>query len=112
LDKVAAFDVGEVLPAHEYRFLDLRGRVGELKAHHQARFDEVISAIREGVTTTWGLASRMTWNRPWDEIQGFMRRAAVGETLAHLHYLQRLGVLREEVGEPSHWMLVDTATRA
>jgi len=112
LEKVGAYDVEEVLPAHEHRFLDLPGRVAELKAHHQARFDEVITAIAEGVTTTWGLASRMTWNRPWAEIQGFMRRAAVGETLAHLLYLQRVGVLREEVGEPSHWMLVDTATRA
>ena len=84
----------------------------ELKAHHQARFDEVIAGIRDGVTTTWGLARRMTWSRPWDQIQGFMRRAAVGETLAHLRYLERLGVVREEVGEPSHWRLVDAATRA
>jgi hypothetical protein len=32
--------------------------------------------------------------------------------LAHLHYLQRLGVVQEDVGEPSHWRVVDTATRA
>ncbi len=102
----------EVLPAHEHRFADLPARVAELKAHHQARFEEVIAAIRDGETTTWALAGHMTWSRPWDQIQGFMRRAAVGETLAHLHYLQRLGVVREEVGEPSHWQLVDTATRA
>jgi glyoxylase-like metal-dependent hydrolase (beta-lactamase superfamily II) len=112
LEKVAAHDVEEVLPAHEHRFVDLPGRVAELKAHHQARFDEVIAAIREGVTTTWGLAGCMTWSRPWDQIQGFMRRAAVGETLAHLHYLELRGVVREEVGEPSHWHLVDAATRA
>jgi glyoxylase-like metal-dependent hydrolase (beta-lactamase superfamily II) len=112
LDKVGAYDVAEVLPAHEYRFLDLPARVAALKAHHQARFDEVLAAIRDGVTTAWGIASRMTWNRPWEQIQGFMRRAAVGETLAHLLYLQRLGVLREEVGEPSHWTIVETATRA
>ncbi len=112
LEKVAARDVEEVLPAHEHRFADLAGRVAELQAHHQARFDEVIAAIREGVTTAWGLAGRMTWSRPWDQIQGFMRRAAIGETLAHLHYLESLGAVREEVGEPSHWRLVDTATRA
>jgi glyoxylase-like metal-dependent hydrolase (beta-lactamase superfamily II) len=112
LDKVAAYAVEEVLPAHEYRFADLQARVNELKGHHQARFDELISAIRDGVTTTWGLAERMTWSRPWEQIQGFMRRAAVGETLAHLYYLERLGVMSEEVGEPSHWRLVDAATRA
>jgi glyoxylase-like metal-dependent hydrolase (beta-lactamase superfamily II) len=112
LEKVAAHDVDEVLPAHEHRFFDLSARVAELTAHHQARFDEVIGAIRDGVTTTYGLAGRMTWNRPWDQIQGFMRRAAVGETQAHLRYLELQGVLREELGEPSHWHLVDTAVRA
>ena len=101
-----------MLPAHEYRFADLQGRVEELKAHHQARFEEVIEAIRQGETTTWGIAGHMTWSRPWAEIQGFMRRAAVGETLAHLHYLELLDVIRENVGEPSHWEIVDTATRA
>jgi hypothetical protein len=54
----------------------------------------------------------MTWNRPWDQIVGFMRRAAVGEALAHLNYLQRMGVVIEEVGEPSEWRVVETATRA
>jgi hypothetical protein len=41
-----------------------------------------------------------------------MRRAAVGETLAHLQYLELRGVLEEEVGEPSHWHIVDAAKRA
>ena len=112
LDKVAAYDVDEVLPAHEHRFARPAGpgrgaegppsgplRRGD-RRHPGGRHDHL------------GLAGRMTWNRPWEQIQGFMRRAAVGETLAHLHYLERLGVLREEVGEPSHWQLVDTATRA
>ena len=70
LDKVGAYDVDEVLPAHEYRFVDLPARVSELKAHHQARFEEAISAIRAGVDTTWGIAERMTWNRPWDADAG------------------------------------------
>jgi glyoxylase-like metal-dependent hydrolase (beta-lactamase superfamily II) len=112
LEKVATHDVAEVLPAHEYRFVDLPGRVAALKAHHQARFDEVTAAIRDGVSTTWGLASCMTWSRPWEQIHGFMRRAAVNETLAHLRYLESLGVVREDVGEPSHWRLGTTASRA
>ena len=112
LDKVAAYESDEVLPAHEYRFHDLGARTNELKAHHHARFDEILAAIRDGQTTTWDIAGRMTWNRPWEQIQGWMRRAAVGETLAHLHYLERRGVVHEEVGEPSHWETVDVATRA
>lgn len=112
LDRVAAFPSDEVLPAHEHRFVDLPARVAQLKAHHQARFDEVVTAIRDGSTTTWAIAARMTWNKPWDQIQGFIRRAAVGEALAHLRYLESKGLIREQVGEPSDWQLVDTATRA
>jgi glyoxylase-like metal-dependent hydrolase (beta-lactamase superfamily II) len=111
LEKVAAHDVEEVLPAHEYRFVDLAGRVAELEAHHQARFDEMIAVVGDGAPTTWEVASRMSWSRPWEQIQGFMRRAAVGETLAHLRYLELKGALREEVGEPSHWRLVDAAAQ-
>jgi glyoxylase-like metal-dependent hydrolase (beta-lactamase superfamily II) len=103
LDKVATYDTDEVLPAHEYRFFDLPGRVAELKAHHEARFEEALEAIRGGTTTAWAIASHMTWSRPWEQIQGFMRRAAVGETVAHLHVLARRGLVREVVGEPSRW---------
>ncbi len=112
LDKVGAYDTDEVLPAHEHRFTDLRGRVAELKDHHQARFDEVIVAIREGYSTAWQIAGQMTWNKSWEQIQGWMRRAAVGETLAHLRYLERMGVLVEEEGEPSTWRIGDLAARA
>ncbi len=106
LDKVAAYEADEVLPAHEYRFTDLRGRVEELKAHHEARFVEALDAIRQGDTTAWAIAGHLTWSRPWDRVQGFMRRAAVGETIAHLHALEARGLLRQEPGEPVTWAIV------
>jgi glyoxylase-like metal-dependent hydrolase (beta-lactamase superfamily II) len=112
LDKVAAYDTEEALPAHEYRFADLPGRVAELKAHHQARFEEVFGAIQAGSTSAWDIASHMTWSRPWEQIQGWMRRAAAGETLAHLRYLQVRGAVDETEGEPSTWHIVDMAARA
>jgi hypothetical protein len=35
-----------------------------------------------------------------------MRRAAVGEAMAHLRALEQRGVVREVQGEPSRWELV------
>lgn len=105
LDKVAAYPADEVLPAHEHRFEGLAARVAELKAHHEDRFAEATAAIADGVDTAWGIAGRFTWSRPWEQITGFMRRAAVGETLAHLRALEVRGVVREVVGEPSRWQL-------
>jgi glyoxylase-like metal-dependent hydrolase (beta-lactamase superfamily II) len=107
LDKVGAYDADEVLPAHEHRFVGLQDRVEELKHHHEQRFQEAIAAIRNGTDTAWGIAEHMQWSRPWNRIEGFMRRAAVGETLAHLRALEERGVLRSVDGEPVRWEVVD-----
>jgi glyoxylase-like metal-dependent hydrolase (beta-lactamase superfamily II) len=112
LDKVGEYHAHEVLPAHEHRFADLRGRVAELKGHHEARFEEVLTAIGGGYTTAWEIASQMTWSRPWEEYRGWERRAAAGETKAHLTYLAKQGLVVEEEGEPCHWSLVELARRA
>ena len=58
---------------------------------------------RDGVTSAWGIAARMGWSRPWERIDGFMRRAAVGEAMAHLRTLEMRGIVREVMGEPSRW---------
>jgi glyoxylase-like metal-dependent hydrolase (beta-lactamase superfamily II) len=107
LDKVNAFRPTEVLPAHEHRFVGLEGRVAQLRAHHESRFVEVLASIDAGITTAWEIASHMHWSRSWDAIEGFMRRAAVSEAVAHLRALERRGVLTERIGEPSHWERVE-----
>ena len=103
LAKVGAYDAAEVLPAHEQRFVGLDRRVAELIEHHEARFAEVLAAIDAGITTAWDIAAQMHWSRSWDRIEGFMRRAAVGEAVSHLIALEQRGVIREVMGVPSHW---------
>jgi glyoxylase-like metal-dependent hydrolase (beta-lactamase superfamily II) len=105
LDKVAAFETHEVLPAHEHRFIGLQARVAELRAHHEARFAEVTMAIEDGASAAWEIAAHMRWSRPWDRIEGFMRRAAVGEAMAHLRALQLRGIVREVPGQPITWTI-------
>jgi glyoxylase-like metal-dependent hydrolase (beta-lactamase superfamily II) len=107
LEKLAAFDVIEDLPAHEWRFVGHRERLREIRAHHEHRFLEVIAAVRAGYDTAWEVAPRMDWSRPWDQIDGFMRRSAIGEAYAHLRALSKRGVLEETDGEPSRWTLVE-----
>lgn len=72
-----------MLPAHEYRFAGLTARASALFGHHDARLEEIHTALA-GASTTWELTAALTWSRPWDQISGFMRRAAVAETRAHL----------------------------
>jgi glyoxylase-like metal-dependent hydrolase (beta-lactamase superfamily II) len=107
LERLADYDADEALPAHEWRYVGHRARLLEIRAHHEHRFLEVIAAIRAGYHTAWDVAPHMDWSRPWDQIDGFMRRSAIGEAYAHLRALVVRGVLREEAGEPTRWFLVD-----
>jgi glyoxylase-like metal-dependent hydrolase (beta-lactamase superfamily II) len=109
LDKLEDYDSEEVLPAHEHRFVGLQRRLAQLRTHHQSRFDEVVAAINDGVTSAWDIAARMRWSRPWDRIEGFMKRAAVAEAMSHLRALENRGLVREIPGEPSQWQVVDAA---
>jgi glyoxylase-like metal-dependent hydrolase (beta-lactamase superfamily II) len=114
LDKVAREDVELVLPAHEHRFVGLTGRVDALKAHHHQRFAEVVEAIRRGDDTAFAVAAHMSWSRSWDRIDGFMRRAAVGEALAHLYALREHGVVDytepADPEAPIRWFVTSSET--
>jgi glyoxylase-like metal-dependent hydrolase (beta-lactamase superfamily II) len=92
LAKIEAVDVDEVLPAHEWRFAGLGTRVREIRRHHTERLAElldVVAAHPRGVP--WDLAGGLTWSRPWDQYDGYMRLSAVGETVSHLTHLARRG---------------------
>jgi glyoxylase-like metal-dependent hydrolase (beta-lactamase superfamily II) len=100
LETVGRYDTSEVLPAHEHRFVGLSARVRELIEHHERRFVEVLGRLTAGPATAWEITASMTWSRPWDRIEGFMRRAALGEALAHLRALEMRGRVRAVEGEP------------
>lgn len=110
LDKVDEFPAEATLPAHEHRFDGLSQRVGQLRRHHEQRFGEVLAALEAGPTTGWEVASKMEWSRPWAEIEGFVKRSAVAEALAHLRALERRGLVREWPGEPPTWRRLLDAT--
>jgi glyoxylase-like metal-dependent hydrolase (beta-lactamase superfamily II) len=105
LMSVRNLGVDEVLPAHEWRFRGLEARVDELVEHHEQRAGETIALVQAtpGVTC-WEVTRQLTWSRDWDGITGFMRRAAVGETLAHLVLLEsRRRVRRDSSDVPVRW---------
>ncbi len=98
--------VDEVLPAHEYRFADLRGRLDEIITHHADRLAEIEKLIDEHPgSTAWDISVALKWSRPWHEIADFMQRAAVGETLAHIVLLENHQRVRREGGFPSRFYL-------
>jgi glyoxylase-like metal-dependent hydrolase (beta-lactamase superfamily II) len=102
--RIRDLDVDEVLPAHEWRFRPLAGRIDQLVDHHRRRLDEIETLLQSSPgSTCWDLTRRLSWSRDWSEITGFMRRAAVGETLAHLALLAARGRVRSSPGPPQLW---------
>jgi glyoxylase-like metal-dependent hydrolase (beta-lactamase superfamily II) len=110
LERVAGLEVDEVLPAHEYRFRNLAQRIVQLRDHHEHRLSEVVAVLAaQPGATAWEITVEMTWSRPWDEIQFWMRRAALGETLAHLIVLESRGVIRRTREIPQRWELTGSS---
>jgi glyoxylase-like metal-dependent hydrolase (beta-lactamase superfamily II) len=108
LDAVRGYAVDEVLPAHEFRFRGLAERLDELGAHHEARLAELLGLVRaQPRQTTWQLAAGLTWSREWPRVRGFMRRSAVGETLAHLVLLEHRGAVARTATAPDRWAIPD-----
>lgn len=101
-DGLAALDTDEVLPAHEYRFRPLPARLAALRAHHERRLAELLGLVVAAPgSSTWQLAERLSWSRPWSDLHRHIRRSAVGETLAHLALLAERDLV-VNVGERRH----------
>lgn len=103
------YDSAEALPAHEYRFRGIAERSESLIQHHDVRAGEVLRIVAAaGQPTIWDVTTKLTWSRGWDQITGFMRRAALFETAAHIEYLEREGrlVVRRGSGQQPDRLLI------
>jgi glyoxylase-like metal-dependent hydrolase (beta-lactamase superfamily II) len=99
-----ADNVGEVLPAHEYRFTGLLRRVDDLLAHHEERLTATRRAVASHTgRTAWQVAQHLDWARPWDDIDPIMQRLAAAETLAHLVLLRHRGHVQGTAEWPRTW---------
>ena len=92
LDKIRDLPVELLLPAHRAETGALAQRVDELKAHHARRLQNTIDVVTQTPgLNAWQIAGRMSWrirSRNWDEFPTTQKYFAVGETLAHLDYLE------------------------
>ena len=82
-----------VLPSHNLPFFGLHTRLDELVLHHQARCDEVLAACVVPQSAVDLLP--VLFRRPLDQHQTAF---ALGEALAHLHYLIGREQLDRELG--------------
>ncbi len=96
LHRLEPLEVDDVLPAHEYAFKDLCGRLREIVHHHEVRLEEMLAIIGDNGATAYEVAAGIVWTTgTFDTFSYWMRRAAISETLAHLEYAVQAGRLRQ-----------------
>ena len=114
LDKIKSFDIKTPLPAHRTAgSVTLAERIEVLKTHHEVRLNEAaaIVAAHPGITG-YDIAGLMTWSvhgrsRSWEDFPAGQLVFAVGEAIAHLEHLIKLGrIRRETVDGISHYYIL------
>ena len=96
LERLIPLEVEEVLPAHEYSFPDLQGRLREIVEHHDTRLDEMLAIVGDDGATAYDVASGIIWTTgTFQSFSHWTRRAAISETLAHLEYMVYQGRLHQ-----------------
>ena len=93
LQRMAAYEPRLVLPAHGRPFVDAKGRVETLKAHHLRRMERVMAIVSDGELTAWQVALEL-WG-PREML--YEKRLALQEGLAHLQALAVDGRLQKLV---------------
>ncbi len=86
LDRVTEIEgIKYVLPAHGHPFVDLAGRAGEIRSHHDARMERLREVSSElGPASVQDLTQRIFRPERW----GFM---AESEIFAHMRHLELTG---------------------
>lgn len=96
LERVASLHIDLVLPGHRRQVTDCKDRIEQLKRHHQARADEVLSILKRGPQSGYQVATQMTWELrfdSWNEFPISQKWFAMGEAISHLVYLEREGLI-------------------
>ena len=100
LEKVSRMRVDLVLPGHRRIVSDCRGRIEQLRQHHDERLKEVLSILENGPQSGYETASRMSWDidcSSWADFPVAQRWFATSEAIAHLRYLEDEGkIVRHE----------------
>lgn len=99
LDKTYDLEVEQVLPAHRQIFTDCRGRINQLKQHHDKRAAAIMNVLEKGPQNAYEIASQLKWDlsyEHWNQFPISQKWFATGEVIAHLKYLEALGRVEQD----------------
>ena len=112
LEKIRALPIRAAFPAHRHGEGDVYQRIDALLRHHRERLEEILQTVRDHpASTAYQIAGMISWSAQglgWDQFPFQQKWFALGETLAHLRWLEDHGqALRAEAGQgPAVWKAV------
>jgi len=113
LDSMSAFEALPpdtlVLPSHGMPFRGIPLRTAQLRAHHAARLDELVAAVRAAAPAGLSAAALVPtlFRRELDVQQRFF---AMGEAIAHLNHLWHAGRLERRAAADGVLLFAHRAT--
>ena len=110
LEKIYSLDIDIVLPGHRRIWNDHRQRIKGLQEHHKTRLTEVVAALQDGEKTAFQIAPYIKWDigfKTWEEFPPAQKWFAVGETIAHIYYLEEQEILKRRIKEDKVWFLLN-----
>lgn len=96
LDKIEELNIELILPGHRDFIDDGRGRIAELKAHHNRRMEDIMDILGSATMDVTEIASRMKWDlsyEKWSDFPWGQKIFATGEAMSHLYHMVVLGQL-------------------
>lgn len=99
LDRVYDLEVDLALPGHRRVIHDFRGRIDELRSHHESRLDEVQELLSGTTLNAYDVAARMTWDIKfdrWEDLPVMQKWFATGEAISHLRHLLANGHIKSK----------------
>lgn len=109
LEKVYPLEVNLVLPGHRRILHDHKARIRALQEHHENRLAEVLEALDGRKKTAWDIAPHIAWDlkvRSWSAFPPVQKWFALGETIAHIEYLEAEGkVIGEKENQRVYYRL-------
>jgi len=94
LKRLETIEPTAILPGHREPF-DLKERARSIRAHHEARLEAALEALKNGPQTAWEVSLAL-----FPKVKAEERRFALAETLAHLEHLVATGRAVRIPGEP------------
>lgn len=108
LEKVEKLEPAVVLPGHGRPFADGAESARGTARHHERRLGAILQVVRKQACT----ADHITNEIFGATLLNFQKRLALGEALAHIHYLRLKGEIERFQNDEGDWMYKKASRRA